>query len=102
MKFDHPHSLAKEDARTRLLKLGQYLTNRHGIQVAWNGDTGRFRGKYLVVAIEGELVLGDRVVHVIGKDPGLLWRRRASDYLKSKLETYLDPARPVDELPTGR
>jgi hypothetical protein len=70
MKFDHPYSLAKEDARSRLFKLGEYLMNRHGIQVTWAGDKGSFRGKYLVVAIEGELILGDQVVHVIGKDAG--------------------------------
>lgn len=102
MKFDYPHTLDKEDARTRLLRLGDYLMNRHGIQVSWSGDRGSFRGKYLVVQIEGELVLGDGVVHVTGKDPGFLWRKRAAEYLKSKLATYLDPSRPAEKLPTGK
>jgi hypothetical protein len=102
MKFDYPHALVREEARTRLVRLGDYLRNRHGIQVSWTGDRGSFRGKYLVVPIEGELLLGEGVVHVTGKDPGFLWRRRAMDYLKSKLEIYLDPKRPVDELPLGK
>jgi hypothetical protein len=102
MKFDHPHKLEKEDARARLVKLGEYLQNRHGIAVSWAGDTGRFSGKYLVIHIEGQLELDDHVVHVAGKDPGMLWRRRASDYLKRKLESYLDPAVAPDALPTGK
>jgi hypothetical protein len=101
MKFDYPHTLTKEDARARLHKLGEYLMNRHGIQVSWAGDRGSFRGKYLVVHIEGELMLGEGVVHVTGKDPGFLWRSRAMDYLKRKLAAYLDPRSPVNELPTG-
>jgi hypothetical protein len=101
MKFDYPHALAKEDALQRLVRLGEYLNHRHGIQVTWSGDRGIFRGKYLVVIIEGELFLGDGVVHVTGKDPGMLWRKRAIDYLKRKLAIYLDPACPVEELPTG-
>jgi len=102
MKFDYPHSLVKEDARVRLARLGDYLHNRHGIQVVWSGDKGSVRGKYLVVAIEAELVLGEGVVHVTGKDPGVLWRKRAIEYLKRKLGTYLDPGCPLSELPTGR
>ena len=102
MKFDYPHRLEKEDARARLHKLGEYLKNRHGIQVSWAGDKGSFRGKYLVVHIEGELVLGDGVVHMNGKDPGMLWRRKAMDYLKEKLATYLDPSCPVENLPTTK
>lgn len=102
MKFDHRHRLDKEDARARLIKLGEYLTNRHGIKVSWAGDKGRFTGKYLVVQIDGELTLGDGVVHVTGKDPGFLWRRKAEDYLKRKLEAYLDPSAAADKLPTGK
>ena len=101
MKFDYPHSLPQEDARSRLHRLGEYLTNRHGINVQWTGDTGSFRGKYMVVSIEGELTIGDGVVHVSGKDPGFLWRKRAVEYLKRKLATYLDPARPLQDLPAG-
>jgi hypothetical protein len=101
MKFDYPHSLVKEDAHQRLVRLGEYLTRRHGIQVHWSGDRGSFRGKYLVVSIEGELALGDGVIHVTGKDPGLLWRKRAVEYLKRKLATYLDPALSLQDLPVA-
>lgn len=99
MDFDYPHSLAREDARQRLEALGEYLQNRHGVQVAIEGDRGRFSGKFMVVKIEGEWMLGEGTIHVTGKDPGILWRKKAADYLRRKLAMYLDPAVPVEDLP---
>lgn len=101
MQFDYPHSLAPDAARARLEALGIYLRNRHGIDVTWSGDRGSFRGKYMVVNFQGELVLGDGVVHVTAKDPGMLWRKKARDYLERKLATYLDPGTAIADLPTG-
>jgi hypothetical protein len=102
MKFDYPHALGRDDARARLARLGEYLQNRHGIRVTWAGDVGRFQGKYLVVHIEGELALAEGVVHVTGSDPGFLWRKRAAEYIRGKLESYLDPKAALDDLPTGK
>ena len=99
MKFEYTHTLSNDDARSRMEALGEYLTNRHGIRVTWDGDRGVFRGKYLVVNIEGEMKFGDGIIHFDGKDPGLLWRKKAVGYLKRKLEMYLAPGTPLDELP---
>jgi hypothetical protein len=102
MRIDYPLQLPKEDARARLHVLGEYLHNRHGLRIRWSGDTATFEGKYLVVRIEGELALGDDMVTFRGKDPGALWRKKATGYLQGKLETYLDPATPIDELPRNK
>lgn len=101
MQFDYRHSLPSDEAHERLRALGDYLGNRHGIAVTWSGTRASFRGKYLVVHIEGELNLDEGVVHVSGKDPGMLWRKKATSYLKNKLAIYLDPSKPVDSLPRG-
>lgn len=101
MELDYPHSLSKEEARERMEALGDYLKNRHGIKLSWEGDRGSFKGKYLVVNIEGSFTLRDDKVELRGKDPGRLWRKKAMDYLKRKLATYLDPQTPVDKLPRG-
>ena len=99
MRIDFPHQLPHDDARTRLQALGDYLHNKHGIDVRWEGDTAHIKGRYLVVAIEGTVQLaGDKVVFE-GKDPGMLWRSKAKDYLSHKLGKYLDPATGADQLP---
>jgi hypothetical protein len=82
-----------------MLALGEYLDNRHKIRTEWDGDTGRFKGKYLVVSVEGEFSVEEKQVTLRGKDPGMLWRKKASDYLRHKLEKYLDPQTPLDALP---
>lgn len=102
MQFDYPHSLGTESARERLDVLCTYLLNRHGIKVDWNDNVGSFDGKYLLISIQGQMLVEDNRVHFDGKDPGLLWRKKAVNYLKDKLELYLDPRTPVSELPRNK
>jgi hypothetical protein len=91
--------MSHEEAKARLEALGDYLQNRHGINVTWSGDQASFKGKYLVVHIEGTLTLDGKKALFNGKDPGFLWRGKASDYIKKKLTQYLDPAKKLEELP---
>jgi len=102
MHIDFKHGLPDADARARLEALGEYLSNKHGIQVTWADGKARFNGRYMVVKIEGEMSLGTGVIHVRGQDPGILWRKRAVSYLEGKLETYLDGRTPIAELSRGK
>jgi hypothetical protein len=102
MNFDYAYQqLSKEEARERLEALGDYLGNRHNIRPTWDGDVATIRGKYMVVKIEGKLELKDGMVHFSGRDPGMLWRKKAVKYLTGKLDKYLDPKTPVASLPRG-
>ena len=102
MKFDFPHTLSADDARARMQALTDYLTRRHGLEVSWAGDKGQVRGKVMgMVAIDGEFTLAAGSIHVEGKDPGFLWRKKAIDYLKKKFGQYLDPAKPLAALDRG-
>jgi hypothetical protein len=95
-----PHGLDLTDARARLHALGDYLSNKYGLSVTWNGeDDAGVSGSYLVVSISGSLHLTPQAVSFTGKDPGMLWRGKARDYLSRKLEKYLDPATSADALP---
>ena len=101
MEIEYPYTLSDDDARARLELLGTYLTNRHGIKVTWSDPTkARFSGKYLLVRIEGDLSLGGGKAHFKGEDPGFLWRKKATEYIKEKLEKYLDPKTEASTLPT--
>jgi hypothetical protein len=100
MKVEYPlGSLSREDAKARLQALGEFLQNKHGINVTWSGDSATVKGKYLVVAIDGALAFQGNQAVFEGKDPGFLWRGKAKDYLHNKLSAYLDPATPLAELP---
>ena len=98
MEIDYKHELADEDARARLEALGEYLVNRHGIKVSWEGSRARFEGKYMVVKIAGELTMSEHRVMFRGEDPGFLWRKRALEYMQGKLSRYLDPKIPLSQL----
>ena len=100
MEIEHKHRLEESDAQARLKVLGEYLEKRHGITVSWpTPDRAQFNGKYLVVKIRGELLLSPGLVRFRGDDPGLLWRRKAADYIQSKLVKYLDPSVSLADLP---
>src|SRR6201992_3216025 len=102
MEIDYPYKLSDQDARSRLDILSKYLAAKHGIQVTWAEPTkARFRGRYLVVKIEGELSLSNGHARFRGEDPGFLWRGKAKDYIKEKLAKYLDPENEAASLPTS-
>jgi len=101
MEFEYRYSLPRDEARERLEALGDYLGNRHGIRPSWSGDVATIKGKYLVVTIDGQMELADGVVRFTGKDPGMLWRKKAIKYLEGKLQRYLDPKTPLASLPRG-
>jgi len=100
MEIDYQYSVSDDEARVRLEVLGEYLQAKHGIKVTWTDATrARFSGKYLLVKIEGELTLGSSHAIFKGEDPGFLLRGRAKDYIKGKLEKYLDPKNALSDLP---
>ena len=102
LRIDYAHNFTPEDARARIKALGEYLSSKHGIGVTWtNDDQAKVAGKYMIVSIEGTVTLEPKVGRFDGKDPGMLWRGKAKEYLTDKLKKYLDPATPVDALPRG-
>jgi hypothetical protein len=99
-ELKYAHGLEQDAARERLVALGEYLTNKHGLGMTWLSDTeARVTGRYLVVSIDGTLKLNGPNAEFSGKDPGMLWRGKARDYLLGKLEKYLNPATPLSALP---
>jgi hypothetical protein len=91
--------MSMEDAKARLTAMGEYFTNKHGIGVTWSGDAATVKGKYLVVTIDGGLRFDGGKVVFEGKDPGLLWRGKAKEYIEGKIRKYLDPRTPLPDLP---
>ena len=97
MKFEHRHSLGKDEARRRIERLSDYWHTRYGVQVSWTGDSARLSGTVKGVTFDATLTVRDDAVDASGTDPGLLMRALTTSYLKKKLALYLDPAqRPED------
>ena len=100
MELTHDHKFDTAEARERLRALGEYMQNRHGMQVTWTSDDSlHLRGKYTVVEIDAQVRLEAGRVHVQGKDPGALLRGTAKRYVAGKLAAYLDPGEPLASLP---
>lgn len=99
-ELEKKHDFSLEEARERMHALGEYFSNKHGLKVSWpQDDQGHISGKYLVVTIDGTVTIEAGRVRFSGKDPGMLWRGKAKDYLEHKLGKYLDPKTAVADLP---
>ncbi|HEY6882018.1 MAG TPA: polyhydroxyalkanoic acid system family protein [Polyangiales bacterium] len=100
MEIEHKHAFAHDEAKARAKALAEYLESKHGMKVEWSGDDAfRLSGKYTVVNIDANVkILADKV-HVIGKDPGMLWRGPAKTYIAKKLNQYMDPGASLESLP---
>jgi hypothetical protein len=100
MEIEHKHPFDHDEAKSRARALAEYMSARHGMQVAWSSDDSfQLTGKYMVVNIDIRVkVLPDKV-HVTGPDPGMLWRSTAKTYIAKKLDQYLSPRESLDALP---
>ena len=102
MEFEFASSLPQDEIRERARAFGDYLQNKHKMQVQWTGENvAEVRGKYKLVKIHADVTVKDAGVHVTGQDPGRLMRAAATHYIKRKLEAYMDPATALDSLPRG-
>jgi putative polyhydroxyalkanoate system protein len=99
MRIEHRHELPEQEAKQRIEALGDYLANKYGLTVSWNGERASITGRYLIVTIEGTVAISPGKVVFEGKDPGMMWRSKARDYLEHKLSKYLDSKTPVESLP---
>jgi hypothetical protein len=100
LRIEHPlGTMSQAEAKERLMAMGEYFTNKHGIHVTWTGDSATVKGKYLVVTIDGALRFEDGKAVFEGKDPGMLWRGKAREYISGKIQKYLDPRTKLENLP---
>lgn len=98
MKFEHPHSLGKDEAKRRIERLGEYWRARYGVAVAWAGDSARLTGSAKGIVFDATVTVADAVVCAEGTDPGMLMRALVTGYFKRKLSDYLNPSTSLDDL----
>jgi hypothetical protein len=98
MKFDHPHTLGKDEARRRIEKLCGYWHDKYAVSVTWTGDSARLLGNVKSIAFDATLTLRDTSVEAEGTDPGVLARVVITTYLKKKLALYLDPSKRLEDI----
>lgn len=98
MKISQKHSLEKAEAKRRVEKLTDYWKSEYGVAVTWNGDEAHFEGDVKGIHFDANVIVGDDAIKAEGSDPGFLIRAAATTYLKSKLSTYLDPAKKLEDL----
>lgn len=103
MKFEHAHSLGKDEARRRIEKLCDYWHTKYQVAVAWDGDSAKLNGTVAIagfkdITFDANLRVSERAVEAEGPDLSLLMRPVVTGYFKRKVAMYLDPSKPIDQI----
>ena len=99
IELDVEHTLPQPDALARVKVLGAYYRDHHGATVTWNDAVGTIEARYLAIRLHALVRVEATRVHCEAPDPGFLLRRRGTEYLRKKIQRYLDPATPIELLP---
>lgn len=101
LEFTLAHSYDADELRARLQALSDYFLNKYNATVTWTDSTCRIVATYMMIPIDLEATLLPTRVDVVGRDPGMLLRKRALAYMRQKTTRYLDPSTPLEALPTS-
>jgi putative polyhydroxyalkanoate system protein len=88
-----PHSLTREEARTRLERFAERLQQKFQTQVSelhqsWEDDTLRFRFKTYGIPLSGGISVGDSALDVDGDLPfsAMMFRGKIESSIREELE----------------
>jgi putative polyhydroxyalkanoate system protein len=88
-----PHTLAKDEARQRLERFIEMLTEKSGNQVSdltqsWEGDTLKFHFKTYGIAIDGGITIGDNELNLAGDIPfaAMMFKGKIESQIREQLE----------------
>ena len=88
-----PHSLSREEARTRLERFADNLQQKFQTQVSdlnqtWEDDTLRFKFKTYGIPLSGGITIGDASLDVDGDLPfsAMMFRGKIESSIREELE----------------
>jgi putative polyhydroxyalkanoate system protein len=93
-----PHTLAKDEARSRLDRFIEMLTAKSGNQVSdlqqsWEGDTLKFHFKTYGISIDGGITVGDNELQLAGDIPfaAMMFKGKIESEIREQLERIVKP-----------
>jgi putative polyhydroxyalkanoate system protein len=101
MKIDRSHSFSIEEARSRLEALTTFWQTRYGIRPQWSGNTLRCKGSVKGIDFDAKMDVAEKRIQCEAEVGWLAERLGARSYIERKLAEYLDPKKPVTDLPRG-
>jgi putative polyhydroxyalkanoate system protein len=93
---DVPHSLSREEARTRLERFAETLQHKFQNQVSnfeqsWEDDTLRFSFKTFGIQLTGGIAVNDQDLKVAGELPfsAMMFRGKIESSIREELERLM-------------
>lgn len=96
LKVSVPHKISENDARERILNLVTILKEEYkgqvsDVQESWQGSNGHFAFKIMGFAVDGDITVEPKSVHLEGTLPlaAIPFKGRIESTIKSRMETLL-------------
>jgi putative polyhydroxyalkanoate system protein len=88
-----PHTLTKDDARSRLERFAEMLEAKFANQVSdlqqsWDGDTLKFHFKSYGIPLDGGITVADKELNVAGDIPftAMMFKGKIESAIREQLE----------------
>ncbi len=94
----YPYEMPREEAVQRVRALTDYWDARYGTRTEWQGHRGRIKGKGLGISFDATFTINSEIMVGEMKVSFLAVKMGGRQYLKRKLDEYLDPGKSLEEL----
>jgi hypothetical protein len=101
MKIDRRHTFSIEEVRSRLEALISHWQTKYGVKPQWSGNTLRCKGSVKGIDFDARMDVTEGIIKCEADVGWLAERLGARAYIERKLGEYLDPSKPVANLPHG-
>jgi hypothetical protein len=95
---EYPHSLGREEAVERIRALTDYWDAQYKTRTSWTENEGDISGRVLGLSFRAHFVIDRDRLHGTLRVSPLAVKMGGRQYLRYKLDEYMDPSVSVDEL----
>ena len=94
----YPHDMPRQEALDRVRALTDYWDTRYGTRTEWVGNRGSIRGRAFRISFEATFTINPGSMDGEMRVSFLAVRMGGRQYIKRKLDEYLDPANSLEDL----
>lgn len=95
---EYPYSLSQQEAIARVQALTDYWDAQYRTHTVWEGHTGTISGRVFGISFWARFIVDPGILHGQMQVSFIAEKMGGRQYLKRKLDHYLDPGVSLEEL----
>ncbi len=94
----YPYTMPQDEAVERVRALTDYWGARYGTRALWTGNRGNISGRVLGIKFKATFIIDPELMHGEMKVSFIAVKMGGRQYLKHKLDDYLNPEISLEQL----